>query len=668
MIPAQHAPVKPRVFSDGGSDAFLLEDEIARLLEARMGGLVAILGPAGSGKTTALQHLAAVFPANSGVLLLDENDARIAMRTALWMLAASPGLIGPLFDENDIPVETEVASVRLVVYAATTAREESHLAVYRLASWDKDDLIEYLLSMHRPRCAAVMARVRDDDHGLLGGVPELWRTVLDRLAFDDTIPDVRRALHRHLESHLVDVDVVERARSACLNAALSSGGDLTKALVELARPGFAERLVRLLQHPAVQLMLASERIAAELHGDGDCDLLAKRLPRALVQAAAPLVANDRRAREHLYRLLDGPSWSHAMSASLLHAARVGWVPTPGHRPWLAGAYLDGARWPGIDLSGAYLGQACLAGADLSRADLANTFAHQTDLSLAQLLDATLDAINADEADLSHAKLSRARARLARFQGACLEGATFDYAVLRRTYFGRANLTGASFRGADLSQARFIDLLAAPPELVAEEACRANAAMGAKLEGADFTSADLTEAILWGLPLRLATWTGARFTRAKLNSCDLEGLELPGADFTEADLSGALLTGTTMPGACFARADLHKAGLADVDWEGADLRGADLRGATFHLGSSRSGLVGSPIACEGSRTGFYTDDYDDQTYKAPEEIRKANLCGADLRGAALDGVDFYLVDLRGAIFDADQAEHLRRCGAILEARV
>ena len=56
------------------------------------------------------------------------------------------------------------------------------------------------------------------------------------------------------------------------------------------------------------------------------------------------------------------------------------------------------------------------------------------------------------------------------------------------------------------------------------------------------------------------------------------------------------------------------------------------GASFHLGSTRSGLIDSPIACEGSRTGFYTDDYDDRDIKPAEEIRKANLRGADLRGA------------------------------------
>ena len=55
-------------------------------------------------------------------------------------------------------------------------------------------------------------------------------------------------------------------------------------------------------------------------------------------------------------------------------------------------------------------------------------------------------------------------------------------------------------------------------------------------------------------------------------------------------------------------------------------------------------------------------------KSPEEIRKANLVGVDLRGAIIDGVDFYLVDLRDAQYTQDQAEHFARCGAILRSRV
>ena len=153
---------------------------------------------------------------------------------------------------------------------------------------------------------------------------------------------------------------------------------------------------------------------------------------------------------------------------------------------------------------------------------------------------------------------------------------------------------------------------------------------AKLEGADFSEADLSGAILKGLTLSGAQFTSTRFTGADLTRCNLEGMVLPGAVFADAELRDALLTGSHMPGADFRGARLRAAGLAEVEWEGVDLRGADLREAAFHLGSSRSGLVGSPIACEGSRTGFYTDDWSEQDFKSPEEIRKANLCGADLR--------------------------------------
>jgi uncharacterized protein YjbI with pentapeptide repeats len=146
------------------------------------------------------------------------------------------------------------------------------------------------------------------------------------------------------------------------------------------------------------------------------------------------------------------------------------------------------------------------------------------------------------------------------------------------------------------------------------------------------------------------------------------MSLPGANFERAVLKGAYLTGSQMPAANFRGATLAFAGLAEIEWPDADLRDADLSFATFHMGSSRSGLVGSPIASEGSRTGFYTDELHEQEFKSPEEIRKANLCGADLRGAKIDDVDFYLVDLRGARYTPDQEDQLRSSGAILETRV
>ena len=65
------------------------------------------------------------------------------------------------------------------------------------------------------------------------------------------------------------------------------------------------------------------------------------------------------------------------------------------------------------------------------------------------------------------------------------------------------------------------------------------------------------------------------------------------DFHGANLLNVLLTGSSLAKGNFVGANLRNAGLAEIDWPGANLRNADLRGASFHLGSSRNGLVGSP---------------------------------------------------------------------------
>jgi uncharacterized protein YjbI with pentapeptide repeats len=187
-----------------------------------------------------------------------------------------------------------------------------------------------------------------------------------------------------------------------------------------------------------------------------------------------------------------------------------------------------------------------------------------------------------------------------------------------------------------------------------------------VSGTDFSGANLQSAIFSELRLVEAIFRGASLRDAKLNGCDLEGMDLMGVDLQGALLEGALLSGARLACVDLTDANLQGAKLGDVNLEGACLRGADLTGATFHMGSARSGLLFTPIASEGTRTGFYTDDGDEQHFKAPEEIRKANLCGADLRGALIDDVDFYLVDLRGALYDDHQVPHLRRCRAILDS--
>ncbi len=628
MIEPKRASVRPRGISLQNlhsATPLLLEEEIRSFVESGVPGNIAILGPAGSGKTTALEHLAATLPPSCSVALLDEPR----MQQLVRQLADAPA--------------------GLVIYTAQSERLADHLAVYCLASWTQDDLIEYLLAVHRPRCASVMARVCAADHLLLGGLPELWRTALDQMACDDSLHDVRRALHRHLQEHLTDTDLLERARSACLNVLVTPSLSLGEAVTAIAKPGFARSLIRVLRHPPLHRMLAAERIAADLHGEASCDYLAKRLPRDLVEATGNLIlmTQDSRALEHLHALLAGPPWSHAMAVSLLHAAGASGSLRESCPSQLAGAYLSHVSWPAIQLPQADLREIDLTAADLRQANLERATAIKADLSQARLTGACLNGVVATEATFGGANLRCVWGEAANFVAANLQKADFARAKLSEARFADSNLTSAIFRDAVLLRADFTQSI---------------------LKGADFAGADLARAILSGLCLREARWEGARFTEARMEGCDLEYMTLPAADFECAELQRALLTGSTMFGGNFRYACLREAGLADIEWEEADLRFADLRGVSFHMGSTRSGLVGSVIPCEGSRTGFYTDDYDEQSYKSPEEIRKANLCGADLRGAILDDVDFYLVDLRGAQFDEKYAEHLRRCGAILEARV
>src|SRR5438093_872365 len=189
-----------------------------------------------------------------------------------------------------IPVRRRAPRLPMAVSSssapAAASSAEPAVAHYRLASWGHDDLIEYLLAVHRDRCGSAMARVRMSDHELLRGVPELWQVALDQLANDPSIPDVRAALSHYLQRQLSDTDLVERARSVCLVALTKPVTDPSSSDEPFAAAGFAGDVVRILRHAPVHLLLASDRITADLRATADCDFLALRLPRGLVQTVA----------------------------------------------------------------------------------------------------------------------------------------------------------------------------------------------------------------------------------------------------------------------------------------------------------------------------------------------------------------------------------------------
>jgi uncharacterized protein YjbI with pentapeptide repeats len=619
MGPPQ-AIVRPRVASPETGDLVPLVEVVEPWLESHSHGALEIVGGPGMGKTTALTYLAQEILPDAYTVFIDDADL------------------------DDVVAK---AAVQRVIFTSSASNGQIADVWLRLAPWGDDDRIEYLIAAHRKQCPSVMTRL-GGDCGVLQGTPELWRMVLDGLAVDESAGDWRAVLWRLLEPKLVEDDPRRLAYDHCRSALC--GGDVVEETTarELSMLGCDTELLRLLRHRAVRLLLASRDLVETLAaGVEPAWLPISTLPRDLLREAGGAIGNSPAALQTLDRLMksNDPLIS-PRAASLLHATNTGWKPADGRGLRLSNADLHGATWRGIDLSESRLFKADLSGADLSEANLCKAEAFGAKFHSARLAKTCLMYAKATSCDFAGADLSHLRAHMA----------NFDAADFTDSDLTDADLTCVSMRNAQLGSACF--RRAAFCLAVLE---------GAVIEGADFTEANFRQAQLSRLPLRLATLTQASFKRAVLRDCDLEQVELADADFERADLTGAYLTASIMPRACFHGAMLRGAGMADVEWEGADLRDADLRQSSFFLGSTRCGLVGSPIASEGSRTGFYTDEYDEQPFKSPEEIRKANLRGADLRGAKVDGVDFYLVDLRDALFSPEQEIHFRRCGAILETR-
>ncbi len=609
------AIVRPRARVTRTGEIGLLEEIVEEIANEYGSGFIRLKGGPGSGKSTALAHLAAIFSYNENITYLD----------------------------NPTPEQLEACSSDSITIAAMSSGGDRNMEL-ALQPWGMDELIEYLLVVHHDDCGSIIARLGTE--AKRGWCPQLAAIVMDRFAADYELHDASDALVVHMRELLADLRQQNAAAEYSLAMLVGGSKTLVKATAKLAQSRCPAEAISLLRHKLMQLPLAASRIIGLLHKGYFADL-ENQLPFELIELLGWQCAASPAALEQLRKAmaLKRAELAHPMAASVFLIAEPNWRPERPSKPWwFSRGYFRFAQWNEVNMFGARLEHADFSDANLEGANFETATLTSANFSGSMLRRAKMFRVSAREACFTVADLRQAKMASANFAKADFSSANLSEAALMMAHLNDANLSEAIVRRTDLSQASLV---------------------GTILNDSDFTDANLTQANLTGADLRNVCLNGACLEKATLSKTQMEDVQLVHARLYGADLHSSRLTGSSLPAADLQNANLRGAGLAEIDWEEVDLRSANLSGATFHMGSSRSGLVNSPYACEGSKTGFYTDDLDDLSFKRPEEIRKANLRGADLRGVRAEGVDFYLVDLRDAKLDPPLREQAMASGAILE---
>lgn len=600
----------------------LLEELVADMLARGARGHLHLVGPSGSGRTTALRHLSQCFGTRDDLVLLDDVEV------------------------------LEVTPSAVLVSTGTT--RFPHGEHWRIAPWSDDERIEYLLARHRAACGSVLARCRGALAWLdLQGHAALWSACLDELARDTESEDLTTVFTRILERALDAAPDHAQLRPALL-AGLWHGErseDLIRA--RSLRHGGGALLRAAREVPSAALCLGAIVAQRELLHDPPClEAWQRRWRAEAIEVVATIfpfgegaLARVEQATQHesaairfkalaVLHLLDQSRSARALLSSDRSAA---------HKQW-CGVCLAGIALPAARLMGWTLQWCSLRGADLQGAHIESVDADASDFSRARMQEAGWWTASASRSDFTHTEAWRAV-----FVQCVLRRSSWRHADLRSSLWEEVDARNSRFEAADLNGAELVDC-----DLFA-----------AQLGSVDLSGALFERCHLSTCDFRAARMEGTVFRSCRLRRAEWSGAVARGVELRECNLEAADLTGSVLKVSSFQGSSLADAGLADVSWVGCDLRDVDFSDASFHLGSTRSGLlVGAPPSW-GTRTGFYPRDDGLDSSARPEQIRKADLRECDLRGAQVDRCDFYLVDLRGARLSASQVEHLRSCKAILD---
>lgn len=599
-------PVRPRVLADSALESELLTDALERLEnEAQTTGTTYRVRLGGCGRKTALQFLNQSGDGLSASILSDSSVFQSVSKNV---------------DISILP--NCAADIEL-----------------QLAAWETDELIEYMLANHAERCNEVMQHVLKDNLPL-GGSPAVWQPILELMAKSQTaISPIEAALQ------LFD--------ASSPNEKPKHTSNLLDAMISLGPAGFfhqRELVVKLSKLCAILLRInetrdeiLARRIAERLRRR-DRKALQAWMTGNLLSQIAKHVADEPRVKGFLTRCFR-KNYLAGVVGSLLYRIDPDWRPADTEeRLELLNGEFEQANWQRIRLIGHNFRFANLKFANIRDClmigcSLNSTRLHGAELDGARILRATALYGDFSQASLVDSKIGESEFRQTNFCNSNLQSA----AVSESQFLG-CDFTNATLAAAKFTQCRWYRCI---------------------LMDTTFEDCIFDDCYLSNLDLSNKHMANVSFANSKLNSCDFENSSLDNIYFASTRLVNTLYTDSSAESCDFRRANLKGAGLAGINWTNCDLSGANLTKVAFHLGSSRSGIVNSPFPSHGTRTGFYTDDIEDVDCKPPEAIRKAALLDCDLRGANLDGVDFYLVDLRGSRFDEKYRKHLMGCGAILK---
>ena len=197
MLRPVRAPVRPRFVSPATGESLPLEDEVEVWLKEGAPRYLEIVGGPGSGKTTALAHLADEYHGLARIVFLDAGER--------------------------FPPTSSARPSGFIIFVGNAVFPDAPLQTVTLAPWGRDELIEYLLATHPKECASVVSRLTRADEQQFGGVPELWRVALDEMAGDAAFGAPVDAVVRYIQQRVANPKLYEQLESSCLEGKCRSG-------------------------------------------------------------------------------------------------------------------------------------------------------------------------------------------------------------------------------------------------------------------------------------------------------------------------------------------------------------------------------------------------------------------------------------------------------------